>query len=205
MSKPKILVDSDSLFTILDAILPGAPGHYLRELQATMSLSMKMGHPNAINTLIDCYNDWARRGRPDESQAKPTEADSEASNLEDTKTASSETHQLEQPNRSKTTKDPASAVEEEEREPNAIEHLDGHTINLWLSEAEDQDLAKQRLQTALVQIKENGTPLIAIEIAILLRCDLSHPFKIQTITPEGLVRAVSSGLLDLTTKTVKAS
>ena len=191
MSKPKILVDSDSLFTILDAVRPGAPGHYLRELQATMSLSMKMGHPNAINTLIDCYTDWARRGRPDESQAKPTEADSE-------------THQLEQPNRSKTTKDPASAVEEE-REPNAIEHLDGHTINLWLSEAEDQDLAKQRLQTALVQIKENGTPLIAIEIAILLRCDLSHPFKIQTITPEGLVRAVSSGLLDLTTKTVKAS
>ena len=52
MSKPKILVDSDSLFTILDAIRPGAPGHYLRELQATMSLSMKMGHPNAINTLI---------------------------------------------------------------------------------------------------------------------------------------------------------
>ena len=74
-----------------------------------------------------------------------------------------------------------------------------------MSEAEDQDRAKQRLQTALVQIKENGTPLIAIEIAILLRCDLSHPFKIQTITPEGLVRAVSSGLLDLTTKTVKAS
>ena len=47
MSKPKILVDSDSLFTILDAIRPGAPGHYLRELQATMSLSMKMGQPNA--------------------------------------------------------------------------------------------------------------------------------------------------------------
>ena len=59
MSKPKILVDSDSLFTILDAVRPGAPGHYLRELQATMSLSMKMGHLNAINTLIDCYNDWA--------------------------------------------------------------------------------------------------------------------------------------------------
>ena len=48
MSKPKILVDSDSLFTILDAVRPGAPGHYLRELQATMSLSMKMGHPTAI-------------------------------------------------------------------------------------------------------------------------------------------------------------
>jgi len=204
MSKPKILVDSDSLFTILDAIRPGAPGHYLRELQATMSLSMKMGHPNAINTLIDCYNDWAKRGGPDESPAKPTEADSEASNLEDTETASSETHQLEQPNRSKTTKDPASAVEEE-REPNAIEHLDGHTINLWLSEAEDQDLAKQQLQKVMVQTKENGTPLITIEIAILLRCDLSHPFKIQTITPEGMVRAVSSGSLDLTTKTVKAS
>lgn len=202
MSKPKILVDSDSLFTILDAVRPGAPGHYLRELQATMSLSMKMGHPNAINTLIDCYNDWTQRGGPDESQAKPTEADSEASNLEDTKTASSETNQLEQPNRSKTTKDPA--VEEEEREPNAIEHLDGHTINLWLSEAEDQDLAKQQLQKVMVQTKENGTPLIAIEIAILLRCDLSHPFKIQTITPEGLVRAVSSGPLDLTTKTVKS-
>jgi len=203
MSKPKILVDSDSLFTILDAVRPGAPGHYLRELQATMSLSKKMGHPNAINTLIDCYNDWAQRGGPDESQAKPTEADSEASNVEDTKTASSETHQLEQPNRSKTAKGPASAVEE--REPNAIEHLDDHTVNLWLSEAEDQDRAKQRLQTALVQIKENGTPLTAIEIAILLRCDLSHPFKIQTITPEGMVRAVSSGLMDLTTKTVKAS
>lgn len=199
MSKPKILVDSDSLFTILDAIRPGAPGHYLRELQATMSLSKKMGHPNAINTLIDCYNDWAQRGGPDESQAEPTEADSETSNLEDTKTASSETHQLEQPNRSKTTKDLA------EREPNAIEHLDGHTINLWLSEAEDHDRVKQRFRAALVQIKENGIPLIAIEIAILLRCDLSHPFKIQTITPEGLVRAVSSGSLDLTTKTVKAS
>lgn len=198
MSKPKILVDSDSLFTILDAIRPRAPSRYLRELQATMSLSKKMGHPNAINTLIDCYNDWAKRGGPDESPAKPTEADSEASNPEDTKTASSE-HQLEQPNRSKTTKDLA------EREPNAIEHLDGHTINLWLSEAEDHDRVKQRFRAALVQIKENGIPLIAIEIAILLRCDLSHPFKIQTITPEGLVRAVSSGSLDLTTKTVKAS
>jgi hypothetical protein len=45
-------VDADALYQVLQALV--GPGHHIRELQFTRSLH-KLGHPNAIETLIEGY------------------------------------------------------------------------------------------------------------------------------------------------------
>lgn len=47
-----IPVSADALYQVLQALV--GPGHLIRELQATRSLH-KLGHPNAIELLIEDY------------------------------------------------------------------------------------------------------------------------------------------------------
>lgn len=47
-----VTVSADALHQVLQALV--GPGHLIRELQATRSLH-KLGHPNAIETLIETY------------------------------------------------------------------------------------------------------------------------------------------------------
>lgn len=49
-----VTVDAAALREVLVALT--GPGHLIRELQATMSLH-ELGHPNAIRTLVDQFNE----------------------------------------------------------------------------------------------------------------------------------------------------
>jgi hypothetical protein len=59
MKVGKVPVSADALAEVLTALL--GPGHLIRELQATRSISASgLGGPNAINTLVDEYKAWTR-------------------------------------------------------------------------------------------------------------------------------------------------
>lgn len=60
MPESTITVDAAALREVLQALI--GPGHHIRELQATRSLH-KLGHPNAIETLVEQYNEWVSRAK----------------------------------------------------------------------------------------------------------------------------------------------
>ncbi|MFM9928167.1 hypothetical protein VLK31_34715 [Variovorax sp. H27-G14] len=61
----RVSVNADALRQVLQALV--GPGHYIRELQFTRSLH-KLGHPNAINTLLEDYEAAALRAQAVEGE-----------------------------------------------------------------------------------------------------------------------------------------
>ncbi len=71
MTTEKVTVDAGALREVLQALV--SEGFAIRELQSTRSLH-KMGHPNAIETLVEQFNAWTAAPAAHEAGVSDEEA-----------------------------------------------------------------------------------------------------------------------------------